>query len=95
MTSQTPWVDGLTIGQALQETARRYPNQDALVFPQQDLTLSWSELSTQIDQAAKALLAMGIQKGEHVAIWATNVPQWVVLQFATTGFNSGSSGSVL
>ncbi len=83
MTSQAPWVDGLTIGQALQQTSQRYPTQDALVFPKLDVTLSWSELSTQVDQAAKALLAMGVQQGEHVAIWATNVPQWVVLQFAT------------
>src|SRR5205085_4911097 len=41
------------------------------------------EFSAEVDRAARALLALGIKKGEHVAIWATNVPQWVVLQFAT------------
>ncbi|MDE1376907.1 AMP-binding protein, partial [Bacillus licheniformis] len=32
---------------------------------------------------AKGLLALGIQKGEHVAIWASNIPEWILLQFAT------------
>ena len=41
------------------------------------------EFLNQVDQAARGLLALGIQPGEHVAIWATNVPEWVVLQFAT------------
>ena len=36
-----------------------------------------------VDDAARGLLALGIHSGEHVAVWATNVPQWVLLQFAT------------
>ena len=79
----TPWVDGLTIGQVLAETVQRHGGRDALVFPKLGLRLSWGEFSQQVDAAAKGLLALGVQPGEHVAIWATNVPEWVTLQFAT------------
>ncbi len=76
-------VEGKTIPQVLLETADRYAEQDALVFPQLDLRMSWAEFERATYEAAKGLLALGIGKGDHVAIWATNVPQWVVLQFAT------------
>jgi fatty-acyl-CoA synthase len=78
-----PWVDGLTIGQVLAETARRYPDRDALVFPQLGRRWTWRQFSADVDAAARGLLALGIQTGEHVALWATNVPAWVLLQFAT------------
>jgi fatty-acyl-CoA synthase len=67
----------------LRETARRYPDNDALAFPALGLRVSYREFSQQVDAAARGLAALGIKHGEHVAIWATNVPQWVVLQFAT------------
>jgi fatty-acyl-CoA synthase len=79
----TPWVDGLTMPQVLRHTADRYPDHDALAFPALGLRLSYREFSEQVDLAARGLLALGIQSGEHVAIWATNVPEWIVLQFAT------------
>ena len=47
------------------------------------LRLSYREFARTVDDAARGLLALGIGSGEHVAIWATNVPQWVMLQFAT------------
>ena len=79
----TPWVDGLTIGEVLLRTANRYPDHDALVFPQLQLRMSYGEFLAGVHRAARGLLALGIQAGEHVAVWATNVPEWVVLQFAT------------
>ncbi len=78
-----PWVEGLTIGAALEKTVHSYPDGDALVFPRSDLRISWSEFSRQVESVACGLLALGIGRGDHVAIWATNVPEWVVLQFAT------------
>src|SRR5262245_933548 len=77
-----PWVDGLTIGQTLRETARKHPGRPALVFPQFDYRRTWAEFDREVVTTAKALLGLGIQKGEHVALWATNWPQWVLLQFA-------------
>jgi fatty-acyl-CoA synthase len=78
-----PWVDGLTIGRVLRETARRHPGRPALVFPQFDCRRTYAEFDRAVDEAARALLGLGIQKGEHVALWATNWPQWVLLQFAS------------
>jgi len=77
------WVDGLTIGRVLQQTADRIPDQDAVVFPQLGFKQSWREFQTAVDVAARGLMALGIKRGDHVAVWATNVPQWVTLQFAT------------
>src|SRR5258708_33680666 len=82
---ETPpvWVDGITIGHMLRETARRHPARPALVFPQFDCRRTYAEFDRDVDAAAKALIGLGIKKGEHVALWSTNWPQWVVLQFAT------------
>ncbi len=81
--SPTPWVDGLTIGQVLQHTATKYPTHDAMVFPQLGLRMKYREFLHEVDRTARGLLSLGITAGDHVAIWATNVPQWVLVQFAT------------
>ncbi len=47
------------------------------------LRLSYREFDAAVDRVAKALLGLGIQKGDHVAVWATNWPKWILLQFAT------------
>ncbi len=83
MAGETPWVDGLTIDQVFRETVKRYGTQDALVFPQRGLRWSWQQLEQRVEQAARGLWALGIRRGDHVAIWATNVPEWVVTQLAT------------
>src|SRR5256714_14243351 len=81
--SEVPWVDGLTIGQVLAATAERYPDREAVVFPQLGRRWTWRQFTADVDAAARGLLALGIKTGEHVALWATNVPEWVLLQFAT------------
>jgi len=105
-----PWVDGITIGAMLRETARRFPDHDALVFTSLDreghprptapvnsaaisseiatgraesYRRTWSELDRDVDEVARGLLALGLKPGEHVAVWATNWPRWVLLQYAT------------
>src|SRR5262245_5558076 len=79
----TPWVDGLTIGQALRETAQRFPERDALVFCNPPARMTWAEFDAAVDRVARALLALGFLPGDHFGVWATNVPEWVLLQFAT------------
>ncbi|HEX4144074.1 MAG TPA: AMP-binding protein [Pirellulales bacterium] len=78
-----PWVERLTIAQALTETARLRADRDALVFPALGLKLSYRQFAARVDAAARGLLALGIEQGQHVAVWGTNVPEWVILQFAT------------
>ncbi|MBL9125341.1 MAG: AMP-binding protein [Planctomycetaceae bacterium] len=81
--SSNPWVEGLTIPQVLAATVERYGAHDALVFPHRDARMSYVEFGAAVAACARGLLAAGIDKGDHVAIWATNVPEWVILQFAT------------
>jgi len=82
-TRETPWVDGISIGAMLRATAQRVPDRDALIFRQQNVRLTYNEFDAKVDQLARGLMALGIEKGEHVAVWATNWPEWVLLQFAT------------
>ena len=77
-----PWVDGLTYGQVLAQTAARCPDRDALVFPQLGYRRSYAAFAAEVGTVARALLALGVRPGEHVGIWATNLPQWVLVQFA-------------
>ena len=93
-----PWVEGLTVGEVLRQTTERFPDRDALVFPRLDADgrpfpdphaspecyrLSYRQLSDEVDRLARALLGLGIEPRQHVAVWATNWPRWVLLQFAT------------
>jgi fatty-acyl-CoA synthase len=45
--------------------------------------MTWEQFDEEVDRVSRALLALGLEKGEHLALWATNWPQWVLLQFAT------------
>ena len=72
-----------TVGGLLEDVARRFPDNDCLVYPDRGLRLSYREFNALCDRLAKGLLGMGIKKGDHVSIWATNVPEWVMLQFST------------
>jgi fatty-acyl-CoA synthase len=79
----SPWVDGLTLGRTLRETARRHPDNDAFVFCDLAVRMTWAEFDREVDVVARALLALGFEPGDHFGVWATNVPEWVILQFAT------------
>ncbi|MDR0309719.1 MAG: AMP-binding protein [Candidatus Methanoplasma sp.] len=72
-----------TLGQLLDETTAKYPDNDAVVYVDRDYRQTWREFKETVDDIAKGLMAMGVQRGEKVALWATNVPHWVALQFAT------------
>ncbi|MBQ9406469.1 MAG: AMP-binding protein [Desulfovibrio sp.] len=72
-----------TLGQVLDHTVARYPDNDAVVYADRNYRLTWREFGELVDTFARGLMALGIQKGEKVAVWATNVPYWVALQFAT------------
>ena len=88
--STTPWLDGLTISQVFDATLARFAQREAVVFPRLGIRWTYRQLAEQVDLAARGLLACGIGRSEHVAIWATNVPQWVVLQFATAQDRRGA-----
>jgi len=73
----------ITIGGLLDQMAERFPGNDALVYVDRGLRYSYLEFNEVCRRVAKGLLKLGVKKGDHVSIWATNVPEWVILSFAT------------
>jgi fatty-acyl-CoA synthase len=73
----------ISIGALLDEMAERQPDHDALVYLDLPVRYSYSEFRKICNQVAKGLMKLGIQKGDHLSIWANNVPEWVIAQFAT------------
>ena len=71
-----------TLGQVLREKAQTQPGHDFLVYADRDLRFTYAEFDKRVDDLAKGLLAMGLKKGDHVGIWATNVPDWNTVLFA-------------
>lgn len=84
-TKPPPWVDGLTIGAVLSETAHRFPKRDALVFPHSNIRWNYAEFYAAAKAVSKGLVALGVKPGEHVGIWATNIPEWILLQYGAAG----------
>ncbi len=79
-----------TLGEVIKDTARRYPENPALISPQFQIRQNYRELYDQCRKTAKGLMALGVKKGDHVSVWTTNVPEWVYLQYAL-----GMVGAVL
>ena len=79
MSESKPPVIGKTIGQVLSETASRYPDHEALVFLQSGYKCTYSELDQQVDAAAKGLIALGMEKGDHLASSKSSYP-WQTLK---------------
>lgn len=71
----------ITIGSWLHRVSEFYPDQDALVNVDRGVRLSWKQLDRRAVEVAKGLYAMGIRRGDKVAIWATNYPEWLYLLF--------------
>ncbi len=74
----------LTFPQVLDRMVDEFPDQFAFRYSTMDYTRTYSEFRDDVDTFARALIAMGVKPGDHVAIWATNVPQWYITFWATT-----------
>ncbi len=72
-----------TLGQMLDDTVARFPDREALIYVGHDFRQTWSEFAETVDKLARGLMALGIQPGEKIALWATNVPFWVGMMFAS------------
>lgn len=87
-TGSFPWkkydVVEKTFSQVLDTMAERYPDQYAFKYTTLDYTRTYEEFRRDVDAVAAALISLGVKKGHHVAIWATNVPQWYLTFWATT-----------
>lgn len=81
MTSES--LQNKTLGQILDAAAAAHPDSDAIIYVDRDYRQTYREFSDSVDRMARGLMALGVGKGEKVAVWATNIPFWVTLQFAT------------
>ena len=73
----------ITVGDLLTKVAQHYPDDVAVKYNDRPYMRTWKEFNDEVEQIAKGFLAMGIGKGDHVAIWATNVPEWLLTLFAS------------
>src|SRR6266545_4133229 len=74
---------GETIGANLARTVAAFPDREALVDVPTRRRWTYPEFAAEVETLARALLAVGVQAGERVAIWAPNQPEWVFTQYAT------------
>jgi fatty-acyl-CoA synthase len=74
---------GETIGDNLRRVASRWPDAEALVSVEQGVRYTYAEFDEKVDELCRALIGAGLQAGDRVGIWAPNVAEWVLLQYAT------------
>ena len=79
-----------TIGQVLTETAEKFSKNEALIYPEFGIRQNYGEFLASCRKVARGFMALGVKKGDHVAVWTTNVPEWVYMQFGL-----GMIGAVL
>ncbi len=79
-----------TVGELLEVQAKRYPEHEAVVYADRNLRMNYKEFNDLCRKAARGLMKLGVKKGEHIAAWSSNTPEWVISQFAT-----GKMGAVL
>jgi fatty-acyl-CoA synthase len=73
-----------TLGDLLARQAASFPDKDFIVFADRNLRFTYAEFDARVDTLARGLLAIGIGTGDHVGIWATNVPDWLTYLFAVS-----------
>lgn len=73
-----------TFPQVLDRMADEFPDQYCFRYTTLDYTRTYSEFRDDADTFARSLIALGVKRGDHVAIWATNIPQWFITFWATT-----------
>ena len=73
---------GITFGKLLDLLEEKYPDNLCVKYRDPDYKRTFSEFNREAEKAAKGFLSIGIGKGDHIAIWATNVPEWLVTFFA-------------
>ncbi|SCG85091.1 AMP-binding protein [Methanobacterium congolense] len=72
-----------TLGKFFEKQVEKSPDRDFIVYPDRDLRFTYKEFDERVNLLAKGLLSIGVGKGDHVGIWALNVPDWLTFMFAT------------
>lgn len=74
---------GITIGDMFDQVVEKYPDNEALIVRHQNIRYTYRQFKEVVDECARALLALGIKKGDRVGVWAPNCVEWAVVQYAT------------
>ncbi|MGH8517599.1 MAG: AMP-binding protein, partial [Panacagrimonas sp.] len=72
-----------TIGDNFEATVAKFADREALVMPHQGIRWTYRQLNAEVDRVARGLLARGYAKGDRLGVWAPNLAEWVLAQFAT------------
>jgi len=72
-----------TFSEVLDTMVKNFPDQLAFKYTTLDYTRTYSEFRDDVDEFARVLVSLGVKAGSHVAIWASNVPQWYITFWAT------------
>lgn len=81
--SQDKALLAMTIGQAFDRTVAQFPDGEALVVRHQSRRYTWRQLADTVDLHARAFLALGLQTGDRLGIWAPNCAEWLISQIAS------------
>ncbi|GAB3563732.1 AMP-binding protein [Spelaeicoccus albus] len=81
-TAESPLL-GESIGENLESVARRFPDRDAMIDVPSGRRWTYADFDKDVDTLALGLLDLGLEKGDRVGIWAPNLPEWVLVQYAT------------
>ena len=76
-------MESTPIGDLFDHIARGAPDREALVFAQAAVRWTYRDVLDRVQRLAKALIGLGVERGDHVALWAANRPEWVLIQLAT------------
>ncbi|MEG2015721.1 MAG: AMP-binding protein, partial [Oscillospiraceae bacterium] len=72
-----------TLGEQIAEMARKYPDDNMINYTDRDYKRTWKEFDQECETIARGFMSLGLKKGSHISIWATNVPQWLLTFFAS------------
>ncbi|MCL2294862.1 MAG: AMP-binding protein [Spirochaetes bacterium] len=74
----------ITLSKLLRQKAQEYPDKEFIVYSDRDLRFTYKQFNERVSNLAKGFLSIGVRKGDHLGIWATNVPDWLTIMFAAS-----------
>ena len=78
-----PLHSELTLGAYLKEQVAKDPDHEFVVYPDRDLRWTYRDFDERTDALAKGLLAIGMKPGDHLGVWARNIPDWLTFMYAS------------
>uniref|UniRef100_A0A3Q3IKQ9 Medium-chain acyl-CoA ligase ACSF2, mitochondrial n=1 Tax=Monopterus albus TaxID=43700 RepID=A0A3Q3IKQ9_MONAL len=73
----------MTVGQSLETTVKLWPDREAVVCPEEGVRKTFAQFQEDVDKVAAGLLALGLKQGDRLGVWAHNIYEWILFQFAT------------